>query len=39
MEKGNIASWKVKIGDKVKAGDVMAEVREKKRKQERRNRG
>jgi pyruvate dehydrogenase E2 component (dihydrolipoamide acetyltransferase) len=26
MEKGNIASWKVKIGDKVKAGDVMAEV-------------
>ena len=27
MEKGNIASWKVKVGDKVKAGDVMAEVR------------
>lgn len=26
MEKGNIASWKVKVGDKVKAGDVMAEV-------------
>ena len=40
MEKGNIASWKVKIGDKVKAGDVMAEVREREnRKQERRNRG
>lgn len=26
MEKGNIATWKVKVGDKVKSGDVMAEV-------------
>lgn len=27
MEKGNIASWLVKVGDKIKSGDVMAEVR------------
>ncbi len=26
MERGNLASWKVKEGDKVKAGTVMAEV-------------
>ena len=26
MEKGNIAQWKVKVGDKVNVGDVMAEV-------------
>ncbi len=26
MEKGKLASWKVKLGDKVEAGDVLAEI-------------
>lgn len=26
MEKGNIATWKVKVGDEVKAGTVMADI-------------
>lgn len=26
MEKGNIANWKLNVGDQVKASDVVAEV-------------
>ncbi|WP_237154101.1 pyruvate dehydrogenase complex dihydrolipoamide acetyltransferase [Oryzibacter oryziterrae] len=26
MEKGNLAKWNVKVGDKVKSGDVLAEI-------------
>ena len=26
MEKGKLANWQVKVGDKVEAGDVLAEI-------------